>query len=60
MADYRKMYCLLCRAIDAVIDPLEQIPAARPQAKALREALLEAEEFYLRTNDSKLIQIDKK
>ena len=28
MPDYKRMYALLCGAIDKVIDPLEQIPAA--------------------------------
>ena len=59
MADYQKMYYVLCRAIDAVIDPLEQIPAAAAQAAALREALLKAEEIYLRTDDSGTITIER-
>ncbi len=59
MADYQRMYHVLCRAVDAVIAPLEQIPAASAQAKALREALLEAEEIYLRTDDSQTIIIER-
>ena len=59
MADYQKMYYVLCRAIDAVIAPLEQVPAAAAQAAALREALLEAEEIYLRTDDSQTIKIER-
>ena len=50
MADYQKMYATLCGAIDDVIDPLEHIPLAYPQAKALRAALLRAEEIYLETD----------
>ena len=40
MADYKKMYAVLCGAIDQVIEPLEQIPLAWPSAQALRKALL--------------------
>lgn len=50
-ADYKKMYMLLCSAIDKVIDPLEQVPSARPQAQILRQALLEAEELYVMSGD---------
>ena len=54
------MYYVLCRAVDAVIDPLDQIPAAAAQAAALREALLKAEDIYLRTDDSQTIIIERK
>lgn len=47
MPDYRKMYAILCGAVDDVIDPLEQIPLAVPYAGKLRRALLEAEEVYI-------------
>ena len=47
MADHKKMYMILCHAVDAVIDPLEQIPLAMPQTAILRNALLEAENVYL-------------
>ena len=33
MADYQKLYALLCGVIDDVIDPLERIPLALPYAK---------------------------
>lgn len=33
MADYQKLYALLCGAIDDVIDPLERIPLVLPYAK---------------------------
>ncbi len=49
MADYRNMYTILCAAIDRVIDPLEQIPQARPFAAALHRALERAEEVYVDT-----------
>ena len=64
MADYRKMYYVLCKAIDDVIDPLEDIPLARPYVQKLQKALLEAEEIYItttpyaeETDDPKIIQI---
>ena len=49
MIDYQKMYTILCSAIDEVIDPLEQIPLAYPEAQKLRSALLAAEEVYIDT-----------
>ena len=64
MADYRKMYYVLCRAIDDVIDPLERIPLAVPYVQQLKKALLEAEEIYINTapfaeetDDPRIIQI---
>ena len=50
MADYKKMYTILCGAVDEVIDPLEQIPMARASAQVLREALLQAERVYIDTS----------
>ena len=47
--DYRKMYALLCTAIDRSIDPWKRIPQAHPIADALERALLEAENVYLAT-----------
>ena len=47
MADYRKMYTILCAAIDDVIDPLERIPLAHFEVEKLRAALLSAEEVYI-------------
>ena len=49
MADYKKMYMVLCGAVDEVIDPLEQIPMARSSVQVLREALLRAERIYIDT-----------
>lgn len=49
MIDYQKMYAILCTAIDEVIDPLERIPPARPEAQRLRAAMLAAEEVYIDT-----------
>ena len=61
MADYKKMYAILCSAVDSVIDPLEQIPLALPQAQILRKALLDAEDLYIETEaDFKVIEFEKK
>ena len=49
MPDYMKMYSVLCKAIDDVIDPLERIPLAQSSAEALKSALYEAEEIYIET-----------
>ncbi|MBQ6430959.1 MAG: hypothetical protein IJJ99_03675 [Oscillospiraceae bacterium] len=47
MADYQRMYAILCKAIDDAIDPLKKIPLALPWAARLRKALLEAEDVYI-------------
>ena len=49
MADYKRMYTLLCKTIDDVIDPLSQIPAAKIFATYLQNALLQAEEIFIST-----------
>ena len=49
MPDYKKMYAVLCKAVDDAIDPLEQIPSAKQITKSLQNALLEAEEIYINT-----------
>lgn len=49
MADYQKMYAVLCMAIDGVLDDLESIPLARPYAQRLYSALLTAEDIYVDT-----------
>ena len=49
MADYQKMYALLCGAVDDVIDPLEQIPLAIPYASVLRRALEDYTQVFLKS-----------
>lgn len=49
MADYKKMYAVLCAAIDEEIDTLKQIPLALPSAKRLVAALQKAEEIFIET-----------
>ena len=64
MANYRKMYAVLCAAVDEVIDPLEKIPLAAPQAGKLREVMREAEGIYINTTayfeeteDAKIVRL---
>lgn len=64
MADYKRMYTLLCKSIDDVIDPLSRIPEAKVYAAYLQEALLKAEDLYIsttpyaeETSDAKIIQM---
>ena len=49
MADYQKMYAVLCGAIDDVLDGLQTIPLAQPYARKLYSALLDAEDIYIDT-----------
>lgn len=49
MADYQRMYAMLCSAVAAVIPALEEIPAANHSMRILQQALLNAEELYIRT-----------
>lgn len=50
MADYKKMYAVLCKAVDESIIPLERIPLAQSTVEALKSALLEAENIYIETS----------
>ena len=50
MPDYKKMYAVLCVAIDDAIEPLEKIPEAAQIALSLQNALYEAEEIYIDTS----------
>ena len=49
MADYKKMYFVLCKAADDAIEQLKQIPLAHSAVKALCLAMLEAESIYIDT-----------
>lgn len=49
MADYQKMYAVLCGAIDNVLDGLRTIPLAQPYARQLYSVLLDAEDIYIDT-----------
>lgn len=49
VADYRKMYTVLCCAVDGVIGPLERIPPALPYARLPQTALQQAEDICIDT-----------
>ena len=51
MADYKRMYTVLCRAVDKALDELSGMPPTVSVAKELQRALLEAEEIYLGTEE---------
>ena len=64
MADYKRMYTLLCKTIDDVIDPLSRIPEAKIYAVHLQKALWQAEDIYIsttpyaeETSDPQIIQM---
>lgn len=50
MADYQKMYAILCGAVDDALMGLEQGSSAACTALRLRLALERAEEIYLETS----------
>ena len=52
MADYRKMYCVVCKAADEAATALESVPGAEAAAEKLIAALREAEEIYIMTDES--------
>lgn len=47
MAEYEKMYAVLCCAIDDALDMLEKVPDAQNTAKLLQTALLKAENIFV-------------
>ena len=49
MADYPKMYALLCAAASEALDRLEE-EETQQAASVLQKALLEAEELYIKTD----------
>ena len=51
MANYKKMYAILCGVIDDVLDDLNKIPFALPSAAKLQKALLDAEEEYVKEEE---------
>ena len=50
LADYQKMYAVLCGAIDDVLDELFEIPKARAAGSVLQRALEQAEELYIQSS----------
>ena len=51
MADYQKMYTLLCGAISSALDVLEQTPDTHAAISILQSALDDAEEIYISGED---------
>ena len=49
MADYAKMYYILCAAASEALDRLPETPENEAAAQILQEALEQAEEVYLDT-----------
>jgi hypothetical protein len=47
MADYQKMYAVLCGAASEAIDQLYSIPLALPVRRSLQAALDRAEKIYM-------------
>ena len=50
MPDYKKMYSVLCGAVDDVLVELYRIPLANTAADHLQQALEQAEEIYINTS----------
>lgn len=50
MADYQKMYVILCAAASDAADELADIPLAMRCRDKLQKALLAAEDIYMETN----------
>ena len=51
MANYPKMYALLCGTIDDALDEMRSIPQAASTAEKLQRALLEAEALFIETDE---------
>lgn len=54
MADYKKMYHILCAAASDALDRLPDNMENIMGRKILQDALLEAEEIYLDTEESEI------
>ena len=51
MADYQKMYHILCAGVSSVIDDMPDCGLFRPHRQRLKSLLLEAEEVYIQTDN---------
>lgn len=49
MANYEKMYAILCGTVDDAISALEPYPWARATIRALQNAMMQAEAVYIET-----------
>lgn len=52
MADYKRMYCVICAAADSVIEPLREIPRTDGAVDVLLAALETAENIYIDTAEN--------
>lgn len=50
MANYQKMYTILCSTVDDVINELSAIPSAHHASEHLIKALEQTEEIYIETS----------
>ena len=55
MADYQKMYAILCGAIDDTLTELAHIPAAAASAERLTQALQRAETLYIESSEPPIL-----
>ena len=55
MADYQKMYAILCGAIDDTLTELARIPAAAASAERLTQALQRAETLYIESSEPPIL-----
>lgn len=51
MADYKKMYALLCAAASEALDKLPDSPENKAGRAILQQALYAAEELYITTGE---------
>ncbi len=51
MADYQKMYYILCQSVSKALDELPQTQWNEPARKQLQDALEQAEELYIQTTE---------
>ena len=52
MPDYKRMYALLCGAMDDAIELLEKRPETEEISNRLRDALLGAEDMYIDASET--------
>ena len=55
MADYQKMYAVLCGVIDDTRTELARIPAAAVSAERLTQALQRAETLYIESSEPPIL-----
>ena len=58
MADYQKMYAILCGAVDDALTELERVPSCAHITARLMDALSRAENLYLDAEDTKILLLE--